>query len=230
MSNYETDNLEEEAKALSDTIKGMPDHDDADEEEESNVLLSEPKKNKPVLKMIVGVGGALLIGMGGLFVYSQYMAPVATYTPSTRQMPVLDPAPSAPVDSVKPVEAAPDSTKVEQNAAPVGLPGTESAGNATPFDNAKPAEAQAKKDIPDFGAPAEKPLQTTKLNDVVPVETVNKPAELKILATEKTTQVKAEKVVKKKVAKKSVNKPQTKKPVLPLPNQQQTDNGYNELF
>lgn len=235
MSNLPHDNLEDEdeAKALAATIHNMSgdETEDEDDADESSVLMGTPKKKKPVLKIILGVGGALVIAMGGLVAYDQFMSPPTAYVPPARTMPTIDPAPQA--DQVKSPDAPTGSTTPPDTSSP-GFPGSDAAtGNAaapTPFDSGS-TPGNGKKDVPDFGpAPVEKQIQTTKLNDVLHVEANIQAEVLKVLPVEKKVKNKVAKTVKKKVAKKSAKNTNVKKPVLPLQNQQQIDNGYNELF
>lgn len=253
MSNIDNDNLEDEAQALSDAIDSMPDSNDENEEDDSedmsNVLLQEPKKKKPVLRMIAGIGGALVVALGGLFVYSQYMTPAQVpVSPMPRKMPPLEPAPlqAAPDTAALPSQTVPlegdqkpsidtpnlpDTAKLE----PTGA--TNAASAADPF-------ATPKVDAPAWPEPKKPELAVTKitadsLKEEAPAEpapVVKAPKKAKVAPTfddtADTAEIKkpATKAKVKKVVKKSANIKQSEKAVVTLKNQQPVDNGYNELF
>lgn len=250
MSNIDNDNLEDEAQALSDAIDSMPDsndeHEEDDSEDMSNVLLQEPKKKKPVLRMIAGIGGAIVLAFGGLFVYSQYMTPAQVpVSPMPRKMPPLEPAPMPADTSALPAQGAPlegehkpaiDTPNLPDLAKPEPSAASAAASASDPF-------ATPKADAAAWPEPKKSELAVTKitadsLKEEAPVETPaikeTKRVKPETKPTEKGGFVEvnkpAAKTKVKKVVKKSANIKQSEKAVVTLKNQQPVDNGYNELF
>lgn len=259
MSNNNHDDLEEEANALSDTINSMPSDENDDDEDSANVLMESPKKKKPVLKYLLGLGGVLVLAMGGAVAYNEFMVPKVN--PQSRQMPKMPPPLSAPVgpESVAipggPTEqgsqAVIDTPKLPDGSRGETMPGVSAPTEApdpkpSPFDTPKAIESKSA--VTPFDEPklsAEKKTVHLEKNAVVKIDKNLEPAERVVKAprekvrsafetegdvTSSETPKAVKKPKQKNVVKKSTKLHNVKKDVIPLPNEQRPDNGYHELF